>query len=369
VARERSEEMTGPAPKPGVLSIPAYTPGKSTLAGDANPAKLSANENALGCSPLARAAFLDTAHDLSLYPDMRALKLREAVAKHYGLEPENLIFGAGSDEIFTLACQTYLCPGHNAVQPQYGFAAWAIAVQAAGGVMKNAPERNFHVDVDKVLEAVDRATRIVFVANPANPTGSAIPFGEILRLHENLRDDILLVIDGAYSEFAETGTYAQEFSLARSAPNVLVTKTFSKVFGLAALRIGWGYGASEIISAMERVRPPFNTTRAGQAAAIAALEDAPFLASSVRYVVEARAGLEGFIRSFGLSMIPSSANFITALFDGASKPAREVEAGLSRRGVLVRGLAGYGLPEALRITIGAPGDLERFRAAFEEIMG
>lgn len=360
--------MSGPAPKPGILAIPAYAPGKSTIAGDGRPAKLSANENALGCSPRARAAFLDTAQDLSLYPDMRALKLRDAVAKHYGLEPERLIFGAGSDEIFTLACQTYLSPGDNAVQPEFGFAAWPIAVQAAGGVMKNAPERNYHVDVDAVLETVDKSTRIVFVANPANPTGSAIPFSEIQRLHKNLREDILLIVDGAYSEFAGAGTYTQEFDLARTAPNVLVTKTFSKIFGLAALRIGWGYGANDIIGAMERVRPPFNTTRAGQAAAIAALDDSAFLESSIRYVVEARAHLDDFIRSFGLSTIPSSANFVTALFNGASKPAREVEAGLARQGVLVRSLAGYGLPEALRITVGAPGDLERFRAAFAEIM-
>ena len=360
--------MSGPAPKPGILAIPAYAPGKSVIAGDEKPAKLSANENALGCSPRARAAFLDAAQDLSLYPDMRALKLRDAVAKHYGLEAERLIFGAGSDEIFTLASQTYLSPGDNAVQPQFGFAAWPIAVQAAGGVMKNAPERDYHVDVDAILEMVDPSTRIVFVANPANPTGSAIPFSEVKRLHQNLRDDILLIIDGAYSEFAGAGGYEQEFDLARSAPNILVTKTFSKIFGLAALRIGWGYGASEIIGAMERVRPPFNTTRAGQAAAVAALEDRGFLDSSIRYVADERARLDDFIRSFGLATIPSAANFVTALFDGALKPAREIEAGLARRGVLVRGLAGYGLPEALRITVGAPGDLERFRTAFADIM-
>lgn len=358
--------MTGPQPKPGILSIPAYTPGKTAAAGSVRAVKLSANENALGCSPLARAAYLEAASEISLYPDMHALALREAVAEKYGLERERLTFGAGSDEIFTLACQTFLTPGDNAVQPQFGFAAWAIAVQAAGGVMRNAPERDYHVDVDALINAVDARTRIVFVANPANPTGSAIPFSEIRRLHDNLRPDILLVIDGAYSEFAEGGDYREEFALAQSAPNILVTKTFSKIFGLAALRLGWGYGAADVISAIERVRPPFNTTRPGQAAAIAALRDEEFLRESVRYVAEARKDLAAFLSGYGLATIPSAANFVTAHFgDGAAA----VEAALAARSVLVRGLKGYGMPDHLRVTVGAPADMERFRAAFAEIVG
>lgn len=361
--------MTGPQPKPGILSIPAYTPGKSAVAGAARMAKLSANENALGCSPLARAAYLEAASEISLYPDMHALALREAVAEKFGLEAGRLVFGAGSDEIFTLACQTFLSPGDNAVQPQFGFAAWAIAVQAAGGVMKNAPERDYHVDVDALLNAVDARTRIVFIANPANPTGSAIPFSEIKRLHDNLRSDILLVIDGAYSEFAEGGEYCEEFALARSAPNILATKTFSKIFGLAALRIGWGYGVADVIGAIERVRPPFNTTRPGQAAAIAALRDEKFLRDSVRYVVEARRDLAAFLSGYGLATIPSAANFVTARFgDNAPVSAAAAEAALAARGVLVRGLRGYGLPGHLRITVGARADMERFRAAFAEMM-
>ncbi len=361
--------MTGPKPKPGVLDIPAYTPGKSGVAGQARPAKLSANENALGCSPLATRAYLDAVSDLSLYPDMQAQALRAAVSAKYGLQPDRIVFGAGSDEIFTLACQTYLSPGDNAIQPQFGFAAWAIAVQAAGGVMLNAAEKNFHVDVDALLSAVDARTRIVFIANPANPTGSVISFSEIKRLHDNLRPDILLVIDGAYSEFADGGDYCDEFSLACSAPNILVTKTFSKIFGLAALRIGWGYGARDVIAALERVRPPFNTTRPGQAAAIAALRDDEFLAQSIRYVVTERAKLAEFLADRGLWIIPSAANFVTARFGGgASRTAASVESGLAERGVLVRGLGGYGMPDFLRITVGAPADLERFRAAFAEIM-
>lgn len=361
--------MSGPVPKAGVLGIAAYTPGKSTSKGHAKPVKLSANENALGCSPHARAAYLEAAADMSLYPDMQASALRAAIAEVYGLEPERIIFGAGSDEIFTLACQTFLNPGDNAIQPEFGFAAWSIAVQAAGGVMRNAPEKAYHVDVDALLSKVDERTRIIFIANPANPTGSAISFSEIKRLHGCLRPHILLIIDGAYSEFSENGDYREEFDLARSAPNVLVTKTFSKIFGLAALRIGWGYGADGVVSAMERVRPPFNTTRAGQAAAIAALQDREFLDASIRYVQRERAALTAFLEGYGLQTIPSAANFVTARFGTGSRlTAAAAESALAERGVLVRGLGNYGLPDCLRITVGAAPDLERFRAAFAEIM-
>lgn len=361
--------MSGPQPKPGILEIEAYVPGKSAAPGVLSPAKLSANENAFGCSPLARAAYLGVAPELSLYPDMKARALRDAIADKYAIEADRLIFGAGSDELFALACQTYLAPGDNAIQPEFGFSAWAIAARAAGGVIKNAPEKDFRVDIDEILARVDARTRIVFVANPANPTGTEIPFSDVKSLHHGLRPDILLIIDGAYSEFA-SGGYAAELALAAAAPNILVTKTFSKIFGLAGLRIGWGYAATDVIAALDRVRPPFNTTRAGQAAAAAALRDDAFVRKSVDYVVAARSDLARFLEDFGLTVIPSAANFVTALF-GAKMPlsASEAESALTARGVLVRGLKNYGLENGLRITIGAPGDLERFRSAFCEIMG
>jgi len=361
--------MTGPKPKPGVLDIPLYLPGKSPTSFVSGAVKLSANENALGCSPLARAAYIEAAENLSLYPDMNARRLRDAVGERYDINPERLVFGAGSDEIFTLACQAYLAPGDNAVQPEFGFAAWSNAVRAAGGAMKNAPEKDYHLDVDSLLSAVDDQTRIVFVANPANPTGTAIPFGEIKRLHAGLRNDILLIIDGAYSEFAGESDYAQELALARTASNVLVTKTFSKLYGLAALRIGWGYGAPDIFSALERVRPPFNTTAAAQSAAIAALADKDFHAQSVAYVANARKSLAEFASGFGVRVLPSAANFLTVLFDSEGDiTADAVEKALARAGVLVRGLNNYGINEGLRVTIGPPDALQRFRAAFAEIM-
>lgn len=359
--------MSGPAPKPGVLDIPLYAPGKATIAGVEKPVKLSANENALGCSPMAREAFLAAASDLALYPDMQATALRAAIARRYDLEAERLTVGAGSDELFAIACHAYLQPGDNAVQPQYGFAAWPIVVRAAGGVMKSAPERDFHVDVDAILSTIDARTRIVFVANPANPTGTQIPFADIARLHASLPENILLVLDGAYSEFAAGACdYREEFALARRAENILVTKTFSKLYGLAALRLGWGYAAPSVIGAMERVRLPFNTTRPAQAAAIAALADAEFAAASIRHVEGARAALTEFIRSCGLAALPSAANFVTVRFGASAKlTAGEMEKRLAAGGILVRGLASYGLEDCLRVTIGPEADLAAFRAAFE----
>lgn len=358
--------MNGPTPKPGILDIPLYAPGKATIAGVGKPIKLSANENALGCSPKAREAFLSAAGDLHLYPDMHATALREAIARRYDLEPTRLTVGAGSDELFAIASHAYLEPGDNAVQPQFGFAAWPIVVSAAGGVIRSAPERDFHVDVDAIASTVDARTRIVFVANPANPTGTQIPFAEIARLHAALPESILLVIDGAYAEFA-TGAddYAREFALARDATNVLVTRTFSKLHGLAALRLGWGYAAPSIIAAMERVRLPFNTTRPAQAAAIAALADSDFAEASIRYVARERAALAAFFTSLELGVLPSAANFVTVRFGATAKvTAGEMEKRLAAGGILVRGLANYGLDDCLRVTIGPDADLAAFRAAF-----
>lgn len=362
--------MTALTPKQGVMDIPLYAPGRATHGGVQNPIKLSANENALGCSPKAREAYLNEAANLSLYPDMRAERLRAAIGAKYNLDPQQLIFGAGSDELFALACHAYLNPGDNIVQPEFGFAAWAIVAQAAGGVVKSAPETNFRVDVDALLGAVDARTRIVFIANPANPTGTVIPFAEIKRFHAGLRPDVLLVLDGAYAEFnAGEGGALEEFALARSADNVLVTRTFSKLYGLASLRLGWGYGALSLVSALERIRLPFNTTRAAQAAAVAALDDAAFASRSIHHVEQERSALARFFQERGFEVIPSAANFITVrLGDGAPIPAERMERLLADDGILVRGLRNYGLPDCLRITIGPADDLRRLRAAVERIL-
>ncbi|QGZ93633.1 histidinol-phosphate transaminase [Terricaulis silvestris] len=345
-----------PTPKAGILEIAPYVPGRSKAQGVERPLKLSANENPFGCSEAARAAFLAAASDIHLYPDARTSSLRAAIAEKFDLEPERLVFGAGSDEIFSMAAQAYLGEGDNAVQPQYGFAAWAIAVQAAGAAIKSAPEPDFVVDIDGILAAVNERTRIVFIANPANPTGTWLPFSEIERLHAGLPKRVLLVLDGAYAECAfGIDGYSDGLTWSRDKENVLVTRTFSKAYGLASLRVGWAYGPGSVIAALDRIRLPFSVPRAGEAAAVAALGDDAFVAKSVGAFAEGRQQLDAACRALGARTLPSLANFVTARFADASA----IDQALASRGILVRHLANYGMPDWLRISVGRPAETER----------
>ncbi len=353
-----------PEPKPGILDITPYVPGAAKAPGVERPVKLSANENPLGCSELARLAYLDAVGELHLYPDAKTSRLRAALAQKYALEPERLVFGAGSDEIFAMACQAYLGPGDNMVQPQFGFAAWAIAARAAGGVVKSAKERDHFIDVDALLGAVDRRTRVVFIANPANPTGTWIPFGEVERLHRSLPENVLLVLDGAYAECAfGLAGFSAGIEWSRDKENVLITRTFSKVYGLASLRIGWAYAPVRVAEALNRIRLPFSVSRAGEAAAVAALADTIFLERSLDTLAKGRARLREGLLSRGASVLPSAANFITASFDHIS--AAEIATNLARLGVLVRHLHNYGLPDWLRISVGTEAELTTFFDALD----
>ncbi|MGA0599934.1 histidinol-phosphate transaminase [Caulobacter sp. KR2-114] len=342
-----------PQPKPGILDISPYVPGKARADGVAEPVKLSANENILGCSPLAQAAFGEVAGKLNLYPDGRGTLLRDAVAARYGLEPERIILGCGTDEIFALLNQVYIAPGDNIVQGEFGFGAYAIGARGAGGTVKFAAEPDYRIDVDALIAQVDEHTRIVFVANPGNPTGTIIRAEEIARLHAELPPSVLLVLDGAYAEFASAPDYTDGLELARGAANVVVTHTFSKIHGLAALRVGWAYAPAAVADAVERVRLPFNTSIPAQAAAVAALGDEEFQARSRAHVEHWRPWLVQQLGGLGLEVVPSSANFIlVGLPDADGRRAPDAEAFLASRGLLVRGVAGYGLPNHLRITLG-----------------
>jgi len=358
--------MRGPAPKDSILEIKPYLPGKAVAAGFAAPIKLSANENTLGCSPAARAAYLAAADGLYLYPDSKAIALRDALAAKHDLDPARIVLGAGSDEIFSLVCQAYLAPGDTMVQPQYAFAAWAIAARAAGARVVSAPERDYCVDVDALIAAVNARTRVVFVANPANPTGTVIPFSEIKRLHAALPEQVLLVLDAAYAEFAEgVGDYEDGLRLARTAPNVVLTRTFSKLHGLASLRVGWGYASAAIADVLNRIRLPFNTSTMGQAAAVAALADSDFVARSLSLVRDGRPKLERLLCNAGLVALPSAANFVTALASSADEASR-IDRGLAERGILVRALSNYGMPNHIRVTIGDDEQLSALERALAE---
>ena len=344
-----------PEPKPGILDIAPYVPGKSKGArADVATVKLSSNENILGCSADAKATYLAAAERLNLYPDSTASVLRSAVAGHFHLEPERLLFGCGSDEIFALLNQTYLQPGDNIVMGQFGFAAYAIGARASGGEVLYAAEPQLRTNVDNMLALVNERTKLVFFANPSNPTGTIITDAEVGRLHEGLPSDVILVIDGAYAEFCSDPNFNVGLDLAREAPNVVVTRTFSKLHGLAALRVGWAYAPAAVAAAVERIRLPFNTSTAAQEAAVVALSDFEFQARSVALVETWRPWLAQQIGGLGLEVTPSQANFLLIGFPKSpdARDARAAEAFLADQGYLVRGLTNYGLPNHLRVTIG-----------------
>lgn len=345
----------GPRPeaKAGILDIEPYKPGKSSAPGVAQPVKLSANENILGCSEAARAAYVAAAGNLALYPDGRGAVLREAVAAHWRLDPERLILGCGTDEVFALINQAFLAPGDNIVQGEYAFGAYAIGARANQAEVRFAREPNYRIDVDALLEAVDERTRLMFIANPANPTGTFISGAEVARLHVLLPPQVLLVLDGAYAEFNTDPTFDDGLGLAREADNIVVTHTFSKLHGLASLRVGWGFAPLHVARAIDRIRLPFNTSIAGQMAAVAALADAEFQERSLAHVERWRPWLTQQIGGLGLEVVPSAANFVLIGFPRtAGRTAAEAEAFIAGRGLILRGVANYGLPDHLRLTIG-----------------
>jgi histidinol-phosphate aminotransferase len=367
-----TDRFSAPRPqaKPGIFDIHAYVPGKATAAGVENPIKLSANENILGCSPHAKAAYAAAAERLHQYPDSRSAALRAAIAAKYDLEPEQLVFGCGSDEIFYLINQVFLEPGDNVVQGEFAFAAYAIGARACQAEVRNAKEPNYRIDVDEMLACIDERTRIVFLANPDNPTGSFIPASEIRRLHAALPPSVVLVLDAAYGDFIDDPAYDVEFPLAREAENVIVTRTFSKLHGLASLRVGWAYSTAEIIAALDRIRAPFNTSIAAQDAAIAALADEDFQRRSREHVDRWRPWLTQQIGGLGLEPVPSAANFVLVGFPMTpGRTAPEAEAFLASRGLIVRGVGNYGLPNHLRITVGLEEHNRAVIDALADFMG
>ncbi len=341
-----------PAPKPGILDIAPYVGGKSSIVGIAEPMKLSSNENALGAGQKAREAYEAALKNIHIYPDGRATKLRTAVAEHHGLEPERLIFGNGSDEVFALLNQTYLQPGDNIVTGQYGFLAYRISAKACEAQVKLAPEPGYKAEVDAILAEVDERTKIVYVSNPSNPTGSYNTGDEIRRLHEALPKHILLVVDEAYAEFVAEADWETAFPLAKEATNVVVTRTFSKIHGLGGLRIGFGYAPIAVAEAVDRIRLPFNVSVPGIEAATAALGDGAHQKASRDLVQTWRPRLTQAIRGFGFEVLPSAGNFVLVLFKDEKRNAAAAGDYLNSKGIIVRPVGGYGIHDGLRITVG-----------------
>ena len=341
-----------PRPRAGIHQISAYVPGDDKSSA-ARVFKLSSNETPLGPSPLAVEAYRANADKLHVYPEGSARILREAIAKTFGLNPERIVCGNGSDELLTLLAQNYLSPGDEAIFSEHGFLVYRIAILAAGGTPVVAPERVETTDVDAILSRVTPKTRLVYVANPNNPTGTYIPYDEVKRLHAGLPGNVLLVLDAAYSEYVRRNDYASGVELAADAPNVVMTRTFSKIFGLANLRIGWAYGPASVIDALNRTRGPFNVNGPALAAGAAALSDRAHLELSVAHNSVWLDWLTRELTKLGLRVTPSIGNFLLIHFPEAKgKGAVDADAFLRDRGLVLRRVAGYGFPNALRLTVG-----------------
>lgn len=360
--------MTAPVPKPWISGIHAYVPGKSAGADGQPLIKLSANENPLGTSRLALAARADAAA-AALYPDPDSKALRAAIGKLHGIDPALVVCGTGSDELLHLAAQGYAGPGDEVIYVRYGFSVYDIAARRCGAVPVVAPDADYGSDVDSLLALVTERTRVVFIANPNNPTGSFLPKGEIARLHAALPADVLLVVDQAYAEYVAPEDEDGALALAAAHENVLVTRTFSKIYGLAGERIGWGTGAPGLVDTLNRIRGPFNLSNTAQAMALAGVADQTFVTASaehnrrerVRFVEKLAA-----LGNHGLRPLPSQANFVLILFEGKLTAETAYE-GLMERGYIVRWLPNQGLPQALRITIGTAAQMDDIAAALRDM--
>jgi histidinol-phosphate aminotransferase len=345
--------MTLPQPRPGVLSIPLYEAGKSQIKGAARVMKLSSNEAALGPSPDAIAAYAPVAGSLQRYPAGDSAELRTAIADVHGLDVAQIICGCGSDEMFALLCRAYAGPGDEVIHTVHAFAIFAIYAQSVGATPVAVPETDLTADVNAILRAVTPQTKLVFLANPNNPTGTYLPGAEIARLRAALREDIVLVLDGAYAEFVDAPDFDGGFDLARTTSNTVVTRTFSKIYGLAALRLGWAYGPRDIISTMERLRAPFNVAKPAQAAGIAAVRDQTHIARAKAHNSKWKGVALQRLRGMGLKVRDTAGNFLLPEFSTvAGKTAADADVFLQGKGIIVRRVDAYGLPNYLRITIG-----------------
>lgn len=355
-----------PKPLACVAAIEPYRGGDSVIPGIEHPIKLSSNENPLGASPHALEAYRSAATGLSRYPEGSSRRLRAAIAARYGLDEARILCSAGSDEAIQLMGRAYLAPGDEVIQSQYGFLMYRLMAQACGAIVRAAPDRDFTVDVDAMLALVGPRTKIVFLANPNNPTGTYIAAAALRRLHAGLPKDVLLVIDAAYAEYVARADYEDGTALAAEHDNVLMTRTFSKIHGLAALRLGWTYGAIELIEILHRVRGPFNVTGPAQAAGIAAIADVEFEERARAQNAQELERLTRGLCALGLDVLPSVANF--ALIGFGAHSAAAANRALRAQGLIVRDVSSYGLPNHLRISIGLPAENDAVLAALSAHM-
>ncbi|MBO0347073.1 pyridoxal phosphate-dependent aminotransferase [Roseibium limicola] len=343
-----------PQPRASVMEIAAYVPGKSKGSHGVTRHKLSSNETPLGASPKAQAALIDLAGALELYPDGSSTALRDAIATVHGLNPNRIICGAGSDEVLSLLAYGYLEPGDEAIYSEHGFLVYDIAIKAAGATPVIAPEKDLTTDVDAILARVTDKTKMVFIANPNNPTGTYLPFDEVRRLHAGLPSTVLLVLDAAYAEYVRRNDYDSGMELAATSENVVMSRTFSKIYGLASLRLGWCFGPDHVIDTLNRIRGPFNVNGPALVAGIEAVKDKAFVEAAVQHNETWLPWVTNELEGLGLKVTPSVGNFVLIHFpDEAGKGADAADEWLLERGCVLRRVTNYGLPNALRMSIGS----------------
>src|SRR5881227_943411 len=360
---------TAPVPGPGILDIAPYVGGESKAAGVERPIRLASNESALGPSPKAIAAYKALAGEIHRYPDGGAAELRAALGRHHGLDPERIVCGSGSDELIGLLQRAYAGPGTEVLYSRHGFLMYSIGALAVGATPVAVPERDLTADVDAILAHVNERTRLVFIANPNNPTGTYLSAEEMARLHAGLPPHVVLAIDAAYAEFVNRNDYEPGVSLVNRASNVVMLRTFSKIYALAGLRLGWAYCPPEIADVLNRIRGPFNVSAPALAAGLAAVEDVAALKRARAHNDKWLPWLSERLQAIGLELTPSVGNFVLARFpDEPRHNADAAFAFLQSRGILTRQMGGYGLPKCLRITIGTGEEMEAVAAALTEFM-
>ncbi|MEM8774416.1 MAG: histidinol-phosphate transaminase [Pseudomonadota bacterium] len=358
--------MTQIVPQPGIMDIAPYVGGASHVDGMANVIKLSSNENPLGPSPAAIEAFQRAGATLHRYPSTDHAALRRAIAGVHGLSADRIICGVGSDEILSLLCQAYAGPDDEVIHTEHGFAIYKIAAMTNGARPVEVPERDRVTDVDAILSACTEATKIVFIANPNNPTGTMIGEGEVTRLAENLPAHVLLVLDGAYAEYVDG--YDGGAHLVDARQNVVMTRTFSKLYGLGGMRVGWGYAPDHVIDTLNRIRGPFNLSHAALLSAEAAVLDRKWADSCRVENARLRAWLAEALAEHGVVSDTSTANFILARF-ADQRQAEACDQHLKSCGIIVRRVTSYNLPQCLRITVGDEESCRRVSSAVAEFMG
>ncbi len=350
------------------IDIETYKPGRSSIKRFKKITKLSANESALGVSPKARRIILNKNLDLFRYPDGKSKKLRKQLSKTFKCDVNKIICGAGSDEVIQMLCQLFLSPKDEVIVPQFSFLMYRIYSKIVGAKVVFAKEKKFKVSVSEILKKTTKRTKIVFIANPNNPTGTYLNKSELTQLRRKLRGDILLVVDDAYFEYMKNSDYVSGLDLFKNKKNVFILRTFSKIYGLASLRVGWGYGPKKIIEELNKIKPPFNVNEIAQLAAIESLKDKKFISKSIKHNIMSANRIKKFLQKFNITSNEVSANFLMLNFANCNLTAKNFYERLKSKGIILRSTEdGYKIKNMLRLTIGSNSDNLKFINASKNI--